>query len=284
MKKSLQKKLKSYSALAGAVATTGAVNAQIIYTDVVPDVTVNTTLSGVNIDLDNGGFVDFMIAEQTGVTGSGYAYNEVLSVVPQNGINAIAQNGTVTLGTAFPLNAALNLSDPIDASLTWATDTVQFAARVYPASPGYNIGNWVGATDKYFGFRFNLAGATHYGWARFDVATDGASFTIKDYAYDATPNTMIPAGGMPLPTGINELLAQNTMIYGFDKSINVKLMNNLSIDGIITVTDILGQEIAKVNVTNEITTIAMDHAKPGVYFARIAKADGSTYTKKLFMK
>lgn len=280
MKKSLQNKLKSYSALAGAVATTGTVNAQIIYTDVIPDVTISTTLSGVNIDLDNGGFVDFMVAEQTGVV-SGYAYNEVLSVVPQNGVNAVAQNGTA--GT-FPLNAALNLSDPIDASLTWATDTVQFAARVYPASTSYNFGNWVGAVDKYFGFRFNLAGATHYGWARFDVATDGASFTIKDYAYDATPNTAIPAGGMPLPTGTNELLAQNTMIYGFNKSINIKLLNNSTIDGIVTVTDILGQEVAKTTVTNELTTISMDNAKAGVYFATITKADGSSYTQKLFLK
>lgn len=281
MKKSLQNKLKSYSALAGAVATTGVANAQIIYTDVIPDITISTTLSGVNIDLDNGGFVDFMVAEQTGVTGSGYAYNQVLSVVPQNGVNAVAQNGLIA---TYPLNAMLNLSDPIDASLTWATDTVQFAARVYPASTSYNFGNWVGAVDKYFGLRFNLGGATHYGWARFDVATDGASFTIKDYAYDATANTAIPAGGMPLPTGINELLAHNTMIYGFDKSINVKVLNNSAIDGVITITNVLGQELAKVTVTNEITTISMEDAKAGVYFATISKADGSSYTKKLFLK
>lgn len=282
MKKPLQNKLKSYSALAGAVIATGSVNAQIIYTDVVPDVTVATSLGAVNIDLDNGGFVDFMIAEQSGVTGSGYAYNQVLSVVPQNGVNAVAQNGVVS--GVYPLNAMLNLSDPIDASLTWATDTVQFAARVYPASTSYNFGNWVGAVDKYFGFRFNLGGATHYGWARFDIATDGASFTIKDYAYDATANTAIPAGGMPLPTGINEVLAHNTMIYGFDKSINVKIIGGSSIDGVVTVTDILGQEIAKVQVTSDVTTISMEDAKSGVYFATIRKADGSSFTKKLFMK
>jgi hypothetical protein len=282
MKKPLQNKLKSYSALASAVAATGAVNAQIVYTDVSPDVTVNTTLSGVNIDLDNGGFVDFIVAEQTGVASSMYAYNEVLTVVPQNGVNAVAQNGTI--GGVYPLNSVLNLNDPIDAALTWATDTVQFAARVYPASTSYNFGNWVGATDKYFGFRFNLGGNTHYGWARFDVSTDGASFTLKDYAYDATPNTMIPAGAMPVSTDINEQLANTTNIYGFDKSINVKLAAGTSIDGVITVTDILGQEVHKVNVADETTTIAMDDAKSGMYIVNITKANGSSYSKKLFMK
>ena len=281
MKKSLHDKLKSYSALATAVAATSAVNAQIVYTDVNPDVTVNTSGSGVNIDLDNGGAVDFMVSQQSGVFGT-YAYNAVLSGVTPNGTNAIAENGT--LGTApntISLNAALNLNDPIDASLTWSTDTTQFPALVYPASTSYNFGNWIGATDKYFGFRFLIGTSTHYGWARFDVATNAASFTIKDYAYNATPNTAIPAGVM---TGIDELLAHNILVYGFDKSINVKLMNSASFDGFVTVTDILGQEVAKVNVVNEITTIPMDNAKPGIYFATITAADGKTYTKKLFMK
>lgn len=55
------------------------------------------------------------------------------------------------------------------------------------------------------------------------MAVDGSSFTLKDYAYDATANTAIPAGGMPLPTNISELLAQDVTIFGFDKSIKVKL-------------------------------------------------------------
>ncbi len=280
MKKSLPNKLKSYSALAAAVATTGVVNAQIIYTDVSPDVTVNTSLTGVNIDLDNGGVVDFIVGLQSGVSAtSSYPYNTIWSL-PQGGVNAIAQNG---VNGAYPLNAALNLADPIDASLVWAVDANQIAALVWPTYPASDAGNWMGATDKYFGFQFDLAGTTHYGWARFDVAADASSFTIKDYAYDATANTMIPAGGMPVPLNINDLLAHNTMIYGFEKTINVKL-SNTTIDGLVTVTDILGQELAKVNVTNEITTIALTDAKPGVYFATITKADGSSFTKKLFLK
>lgn len=282
MKKSLQNKLKSYSALAGAFAATSVAHAQVVYTDVDPDVTANTSLSNIDIDLDNGGIVDFEVGLQSG-SFSSYAYNAVLTAVNPNGVNAIAQNGT--LGGLYALNSELNLNDPIDASLTWSTDTTQLAALIYPASASYNAGNWIGGvTDKYFGFRFDLSGTTHYGWARFDVSADGSSITLKDYAYDATPNTAIPAGGMPVSTGISELLAHDVQIYGFDKSINVKLMNNTPIDGMITVTDVLGQQIAQVAVTDATTTIAMTDAKPGVYFATIRKADGSSFTKKLFLR
>ncbi len=284
MKKSLQNKLKSYSALAATVATAGAAHAQIIYTDVNPDITVDSTSNSVDIDLDNGGVIDFSLIQQSGVTSAGsYAYNAVLTLPnPTTGVNAIAENGSVG-GGVIALNAALNLNDTIDASLTWVTDTVQFAAFVYPASASYTVGNWVGVTDKYFGLRFDLAGTTHYGWARFDVSADGTTAVLKDYAYDATANTAIPAGAMPTTTGINELLAHNTQIYGFDNSINVKLFNT-AIDGVITVTDVLGQQIANVIVTDATTTIEMSNAKAGVYFVTITKANGSRYTKKLFMK
>jgi type IX secretion system substrate protein len=281
MKKSLQSKLKSYSALAGAVAATGAVNAQIVYTDVTPDAVANTPLTGLNIDLDNGGVVDFIIGLNSG-TSYGFPYNFV-ATLPQDAANAIAEDGTIATTPPTSLNAALNLSDPIDATIPWSTATQQVAAIVWPSSTSFNAGNWIGATDKYFGFKFLIGTNTHYGWARCDVSTDGATVTLKDYAYDATPNTAIPAGGMPLPTNINEALANNTMIFGFEKTIKVKLSNS-SIDGIVTVVDILGQEIAKVNVTDETTTIPMDNAKSGVYFATITKADGSSFTKKLFLK
>ncbi|MCW3086442.1 MAG: hypothetical protein JWP12_3808 [Bacteroidetes bacterium] len=280
MKKSLQNKLKSYSALAGAVATAGVANAQIVYTDVNPDITVDSTSNSVDIDLDNGGIIDFTLGLQSGTVSYSstiYNYNAVLTLPnPTTGVNAIAQD-------AAGVNSALNLNDPIDASLTWATDTVQLAAFVYPASTSFNVGNWIGVNDKYFGFRFDLAGTTHYGWARFDVAADGTTAVLKDYAYDATANTAIPAGAMPTTTSINELLAHNTQIYGFDNSINVKLFNT-TIDGVVTVTDVLGQQVAKIIVTDATTTIEMSNAKAGVYFVNVTKANGSSYTKKLFMK
>ncbi len=283
MKQTLQNKLKSYSALAGAIAATGAANAQIIYTDVAPDVTVNTSGMGIQIDLDNGGVVDFTLGFASGVTTSSYAYNQVITNVPQNGINAISQNGSVGAAPAYPLNAAHAINDVIGTTLTWATDTAQFAARVYPASTSYNFGNWVGATDKYFGFRFLLGTNTHYGWARVDVGGSAELFTLKDYAYESTPNLPILAGAMPVATSISEHgLTGNVKIFSTEKNIVVN-MNNAEATGIITVSNVLGQVISTSSISDQSTVINLESAITGIYFVTVSQSK-EKFTQKVIIK
>ncbi|MEW7278041.1 GEVED domain-containing protein [Aquimarina sp. 2201CG1-2-11] len=45
--------------------------------------------------------------------------------------------------------------------------------------------DWHGKSG-YIGFTFQIGGATHYGWFYVTVATNGLSYTIKDYAYNTT--------------------------------------------------------------------------------------------------
>ncbi|MDQ3046445.1 MAG: T9SS type A sorting domain-containing protein [Bacteroidota bacterium] len=282
MKKSIQNKLKSYSALAGTLAATGTVNAQIIYTDVAPDVIVSTSGMGVQIDLDNGGIIDFTIGMASGVTTSSYAYNEVISNVPQNAINAVSQNGTIGAAPAYPLNAAHVLNDTIGPGNTWATDTAQFAARVYPASTSYNFGNWVGATNNYFGFRFKLGANTHYGWARATVSINSDSLILKDYAYQSMPDTYILAGAMPvLSVGENSLEA-NVLVYSAHKNIHVN-MNNEEATGIITVSNVLGQVVSTASVSDQVTIINMETAVTGIYFVTVSQSDRK-FSKKVIIK
>jgi hypothetical protein len=275
----LSKKLKSYSALAGSLALAGSqADAQIMYTDVTPDSTTTMSGSFYNLDLDNDGTFDFTINLDLNVSS---AYTSNFVTITPAGSNAI--NGSTATPYVYPY--AMDAGDTIKPSLTFQTGSAQSMNMFYASASSANaFGNWIGVTDKYLGLQFNIGTQVHYGWARLDVAANGTSFTIKDYAYDATPGASIVAGEMPVPTGIDAALAQNTVIYGYEKTIKVKLMNNSSVEGMITVSDVLGQEIAKVNVTDAETTINMDDAKPGVYFVTISKADGNSYTKKLFMK
>jgi hypothetical protein len=69
-----------------------------------------------------------------------------------------------------------------------ATDNVEH--RIFYGA----YGAWFGATDKYMGLRLKISAAQHYGWARFDVSEDGITLTAKDYAYESTAATSIPAG------------------------------------------------------------------------------------------
>ncbi|MFC2149167.1 PEP-CTERM sorting domain-containing protein [Candidatus Auribacterota bacterium] len=57
-------------------------------------------------------------------------------------------------------------------------------------------GQWVDVQDKYFAIKFDISGNDHYGWVRLDVGSKAAghNITIKDYAYQDTPDTFIEMG------------------------------------------------------------------------------------------
>ncbi len=67
--------------------------------------------------------------------------------------------------------------------------------NVFSSSSIYTAGNFQGDGDRFVGVRFQLDGATnHFGWIRVNVAADYRSVTIRDYAYNTTPDTTIAAG------------------------------------------------------------------------------------------
>jgi hypothetical protein len=55
------------------------------------------------------------------------------------------------------------------------------------------FGDYLG-NEKFIGVQFEADGQKHYGWVRINVALDGKSMKIKDYAYHKMPNTSIDAG------------------------------------------------------------------------------------------
>lgn len=270
----LNKKLKSYSALAGTLIAAGSANAQVMYTDVIPDVTI--PLGGTyNLNLDNNAVVDFVLRVTHGTDGTYvYDYAGVTPSVVGNASDTAAASGE---------NIAHALNAPINASLLWNDGSYGFLAGNQTAPSVYAYGQFLGTTDKYIGFKFKIAGADHYGWARVDVNATATSMVIKDYGYDATPNTQVLCGAMPVAVNSPVNLEAVTKIYSGDNTITIKLINHSTVDGFIFITDVLGHVISKTILNNETTIIPMD-STPGIYFATVNKADGSTFTKKVFLK
>jgi len=77
----------------------------------------------------------------------------------------------------------------------------------------YSYGPWANVNDHYLGLRFPIGSDTHYGWVRMDVQTNVGSMsisaTVKDWAYESTPNVGISAGdtGVVPEPGTLSLLA-----------------------------------------------------------------------------
>lgn len=277
-KSTLNKKLKSYSALAGTlVAASTAANAQVIYTDVTPDATTATGAS-YGLDLNNDGTVDF----QMGLTHGTYMYGtmainyDYAVIAPTATTSAIDTLGGPKVHVAGDSIQATNLWED-GAAASYQLLGLAFAA---PFS-AYSQGNFLGVTDKYIGLRFQISGANHYGWVRIDLNSAATSLVVKDYAYNGTVDHFSICG-QTTDVGINEILSSNVNIYSADNSIYVN-MNKANVEGSIVVTDVLGKTVATAAISNTNMVIPMNEVTTGIYFVTVSQGD-ARFTKKVIVK
>ncbi|MCE3279735.1 MAG: hypothetical protein K0S44_1926 [Bacteroidetes bacterium] len=274
------KKLKAYSALAGTFAAVGSADAQVIYTDVMPDSTVSD--NGVYmLDLNNDDIADFKLEQRSG-TFSSIPYDAVLAL-------ALAPNNAIDTSGGSGAASALNIGVNVDATLNWVDSTQ--AANIYPIPTAnglalsvpmfYEAGNFKGAGEKFLPLRFENLGSTYYGWVRLDVANDAKSFKVIDYAYTDDPDHSTVTGDM---VGISEAaLKNNISIFAYNNSITVELDPSAAVNGVIEITNSLGQTISTTPVTKTSTIIAMENGKTGIYLVTVKQAH-SSYTKRVFVK
>ncbi|MDF2438121.1 MAG: hypothetical protein K0Q95_2497 [Bacteroidota bacterium] len=265
--RNLHNKLKSYSALAGTLFVAHQASSQIVYTDIIPDSTVNTDGAMYDLDLNNDGTFDFTF-KQTITTYMSYPVQKV-SV---NALNLNEVAGSVAGAYIYP--TAMNAGDTIQSSLVWNVGTSQSMASYFGAS--YSYGQWLGATDKYIPLKINVAGTIYYGWARLDVATLANSFTIKDYAYMNSPGQPILAGAT-MSVGIAKAESKGITVYNNNREIHI---NTQTSQGIVTITNALGQAVLSQQINSEQNIVSLETEKAGVYFVNV-KSQQISYTKKI---
>jgi len=286
MKKDLLKQLQSYSAIVAGLIAADAAQGQIVYTDVNPDEDVNGNFDALNwqdetawatyqIDLDDDGNVDYTLRVRSDQQhGAGF-------LDPTDG------NFYINNPNDNPFATPLEADDEIGSgSEVWK------GLLVYPN--GYNYlgtlttlgktaaeggGGWTGATDKYLGLKFKIGSNTHYGWARMDVRDDSRVYTLKDFAYQSTPDTPILAGQMV--TGINNELSRDLNAYTSGKILNVVLNNDNAVNSVMKLYNITGQEILSAPLKSNRNEFVLD-VPSGVYFVKVA-LEGGIYTKKVLV-
>ena len=290
----LLKKLQQYSALAAPMlATAGLANAQIVYTDIVPDKTLNADGETYNLDLNNDGLVDYVFFTIVGATYT-YAgvYMPFMSAAFANSneiVGTVKTYPTMAGSVKFGFPYKLNLADQIDSAqpLFGLQDIVfntshLFRPPMYSFIDGNPYGNWGGGvTDKYVGFHFTPDSVKWYfGWARCDVAADAKTLVIKDYAYDSIPDEGIAAGaganvGIPVtPT------MQPFRIFSFEGVANVIVSDGKLEDAFITITNSLGQTVMSQPITNKLTQVDLNQFAKGIYLVTVNRGEES-FSKKV---
>ncbi len=235
---------------------------QIIYTDI-SDATPNATYP---LDLNNDTIIDFLIQFDLG---------DKLMCKPQNN-NAYSGNFIGGVHLPWALSASNSICDTL---ATWY-DSNNPGAMVW----GTSIGYWVGETNKYLALKLIVGTNTYYGWARLDLMATSTSFTIKDYAYESTPNACILSGRNSL--GINE--DSNNIIFSifpnpFISSTTIQTIGNLK-NATLTIYNSYGQTLKQLrNISGKTVSLSRGNLPSGLYFIRLTEENKTIAVEKLII-
>jgi hypothetical protein len=258
----LLKKVATLCSLMILFTFNSRVYSQIIYTDI-PDATPNATYS---LDLNNDSVDDFLIQ---------FASGDKVMCIP---LNNNAYSGEFVGGVHLPwaLSAFNNICD---SPLTWY-DSGNPGTMAW----GTSTGHWAGATNKYLALKIMVGTNTYYGWARLDLLATSASFTIKDYACNSTPNACIQAGQTTLD--INENTTRNGFSVfpnPFVSSTTIQTFVNLK-NATLTVCNSYGQTVKQVNnISGQIVSLSRANLPGGLYFIRLTEGNKIIAAEKLII-
>ncbi len=223
MKKQLLKKL--YAFIVTAILFSVSANAQIIYTDVNPDIiqTCQTFQCSKNstLDLNNDGVLDLkldlILSTITRPTPPFLQYfNGSIKASPLNG------SSILTNGSGYPLK--MNLNEVINSNGSWSNSANQILIAKSYAGLTYvlnsSVGNWMNTINGFLGLKIVSGSQTYYGWVRLSININVpptiGSFKIIDYAYNSISNQPILAGQTTcaLPTVNVSASGATTFCYG----------------------------------------------------------------------
>ncbi|MBA3647668.1 MAG: T9SS type A sorting domain-containing protein [Chitinophagales bacterium] len=289
-KSTLLNKLKAYSASVGTVlSSAAAANAQVVYTDISPDTTLNTDQAQYILDLNNDGTGDYTFTMDLAGNGKGAVmtpgYSQAAGVY--NAVGGSLKKNAFDGNYGYPyvfsmsekIDTAVKFFDLKDLLFQYNNQTYFFPAQIaytYKASP---YGNWFGVEDMYMPLRITKDSSQFYGWVRCSVSEDGQSIKLKDYAYNPKAGQPVFAGQGD-PTGINAVADLKINIYAYDGILNIIMDNSVLNNAQLELRSVLGQIVKNVELSKSTSHINVSDLPMGVYIATVYN-DGKTFSVKI---
>jgi len=293
MKKDLQKRLASYSRLAGAAAAIAplAATGEIVYTDVDPD---QTLANGevFEVDFNDDGITDMFlgIGTATGATTGGASVYFQAAFASGSGAGSFAGSVQVFGGNNFYFPEAYNAGVAIDETLEWQSPSA-FGSMNYVTSvggvPSASGGNFENQTEKYLAVRFTVGSGQHYGWVRVSAGEAGPSnfMTIHGFAFEAVADEAIEAGaetGGAVPSGTNfPDYSDAVTMYSFGQNIIIQTSQVELQSATVEVADLTGRLVFVGTMNQGSANIQVAEAN-GLYLVRLRAADGIV-DRKLYL-
>lgn len=283
-------RLREYSKFSAIFALLKSdIEAQVIYTDVDPDIILSETPQGIWLDIDENGSDDIGLQNYSFTT---YSFSlqethtfQFLLVIRYDEQNAIA--GITNLDSnCFPY--ALPDEELINSTLSWQNCQTQFLAfkrlhsGVFTHTGSYE--NWYNSTisetiDHYLGVRFiDEFGGNHYGWIRCDVLDEGRTLVLKDYAYETQEEYPLVAGDTSHYVNNENFYASlEAVVYSFNKQLYINIIKPSEVR--LFIWDITGNEILERSITSQYEVIPLNSYSTGTYLIELRSGEQVYRTK-----
>ena len=267
--------MKTIFTLLALTIITNQAFSQIIYDDITDMVLTASANPGTNydLDIDGNGADDFKINMRGDLT-AGYGNFIAGSFSTMNG--ALEEP---VWGDALHLISG----DTIGAnSTTWSDFTSDLPVTIYAGGASYGQEWLVPVTDGYFAFKFEISGNLHYGWLRMDVSNTSIEMTIKDWAYNSTPDEMILAGQTSLGggTSISSPTSNDIQIYQAGGTLTINTAEKQFDQFVIY--DLTGKVLAKEMILNPSEKVDLSSFTSGIYsISLIGKNEQAIYQQKI---
>ncbi len=266
------KKVTFFIALSFVFCTT---NAQIIYTDINPDIT--TTLSNPPSEANNIVSIDFNGDNTEEYNFSwNYTLNGDWFIRMDFGDNELNRNGTLMNPSGSWYIEPMSYGDAIDSDLNWENSPEYFLIGDNSSPNFQNLG------ERCVGCKFKLGTNTHYGWVRVSF-DNNKTLTVKDYAYESSPDMEICAGCGTV--SVNEISFDTYFnIYPIPTStrLTIETKNEVKIKSVRLI-NLTGQIIYSTNETL-LHTIDIPESLQGLYFLQIETSKNKILTKKIIIE
>ncbi|MFT6166714.1 MAG: hypothetical protein ACJAV5_001469 [Vicingaceae bacterium] len=298
----MKSKLKHYSALAASVVALDA-SAQVVYTNI-NDTTLVNNGDYFDIDLNNDGIREGRI-EFIDISSTFYSSSFILKAAEVDSLVNASVNvinsvfGTTTTSTsstyvAAPLNLNANISNSLN---NWSSGpaTTTYSSSLFngvliggkavinssSTTSTTSVGQFPGVGDRFLGVKFTIGTSTHYGWLRLDMSANSDSLTIKDFAYQATPNTAILAGDTGTAVGLSKRNLKDKLDY-FAANGRIKINSELTSNSTLSIFDLSGKLLQSELISTQ-KEISIQGNLQGIYIVEIRNSTGVT-RKKLWLE
>ncbi|MFZ9586084.1 MAG: T9SS type A sorting domain-containing protein [Crocinitomicaceae bacterium] len=286
-------RLKQYTAVAGAIVAQGNINAQVVVTDVNPDVVVDSLSAPYALDFNNDANpeLNFFVQHISGASstqGIQFTYEgAVAGVNITPGMNLIGAVGTGSSSSSFQLSA-LNNGDPISSAANFGTSSGNALGVDLLVDAGIlgqlpiQQGNFLNQSNKYLGGKLTAGANSFYGWVELSVNANASQITIHKYAYQSTPNTQILAGEGSNVGLENVALADKVTIVGTPDQVKINVTPDL-IGSSVSFVSMSGQTL-KTEILNDVNnSISYDGIQTGIYQVVVSSSTEKT-TQRIYVK